>query len=59
MRNNSWLFDIRKELEDERTPVADGTKSIGNAFVLHLLNSGARELPTLLNQIFIPKNKLR
>lgn len=46
MENNSSLFDIRKEFEGKRVLITGGTKGIGNAIVLRLLNSGARIITT-------------
>ncbi|MBV7275828.1 SDR family oxidoreductase [Clostridium sp. PL3] len=49
MENNSSLFDISKEFEGKRVLVTGGTKGIGNAIVLRLLNSGARIITTARN----------
>ena len=46
MGNNSPLFDISKEFEGKRVLVTGGTKGIGNAIVLRLLNAGATIMTT-------------
>lgn len=46
MINNSSLFDMSKELGGKRVLVTGGTKGIGNAIVLRLLNAGATIMTT-------------
>jgi NAD(P)-dependent dehydrogenase (short-subunit alcohol dehydrogenase family) len=46
MGNSALLFDMSKELEGKRVLVTGGTKGIGNAIVLRLLNAGATIITT-------------